>query len=180
MKLLRNTKGLTMVEVMVSFVILMLIIGITGGIMLSVFNNFGVNSRMSQAQMLGDNTYNFIANRLTYAVQLDLAGDSNGLPDELWVSGGRLYYLQDRGDALDVFGEDNYTSLQVSFSATAADSLLTLTVLVKDQDGQQLYQKSSALTMLNMERSPEARLFGGATVGEEPHISFSVTPQITP
>ncbi|MEG1996902.1 MAG: hypothetical protein RR051_00515 [Clostridiales bacterium] len=166
-----NTKGMTMVELMVSFAVLLVVIGLTGGMMISSFNNCAHSARSSQAQQLAENAYNFMANRLTYAVNVDLSGAA--LPSALYIADGRLFYQQDGGTPMDVFGADNYTYLAMNFSAAAENNLLHLVVTVKDEDGVTLYEKDSSFALINIARAADSYLSGEATVADAPRISFT-------
>lgn len=69
--------GFTLVEVMTSLAIMSILITVSSSVMITSFNIFGKNSVMRAAQNEGNNIYNFLYDRLSYATSLKISEDAD-------------------------------------------------------------------------------------------------------
>ena len=174
MRLLKDKKGLTMVEVLVAFSILLILMGITSVILISSMNNYSRAAKLSSAQQLGTDAYNFISNRLTYAVAAEIGGNSNDLQQELKIEDGRLYFRYTDDEFSDVIGsEEMYYGFSLAMTISATDDLIDLTVRVLNNEGTSVFEKSSSFKMINLAVAEGAYLIGSTTATTNPLISLT-------
>ena len=71
-KLIQNKKGMTLVEIVVAMVIAMIVIGITGGLLISGTNFFGKTASAVQDQEIARTVLNFTTSQLRFATSLEI------------------------------------------------------------------------------------------------------------
>ena len=152
----RARAGFTLVEVLVTLVITIIVIGISGSLIISSTNIFSKSAQRDMQMNIAENVLEFVSEQMLYAYDIQQKPTLNtGAPvDYTGVNGaiirivkpssgfgdssGQLYYRRagDTGDLINIFGSDFYHDYQVSIvcsitgpSATGKnDAFFTLTV----------------------------------------------------
>lgn len=194
MRSLMDKRGFTLVEVIVASSIMLVIIGVTAGIMISSMGSFARVARMSEAKQIGLGAYNYCQGLLADAMAIGLYGSGDlgsTLPvNTLAVSDeGRLMYYISGGDPLDpvdVFGEDFYGGLRIQTTAwataqsgvtDAAKNIVNLRVEVwLDENGDDLFDEGEVMFVTESAfRANNIYRSGGAIIDERPE---GVEPKI--
>ena len=171
MKLLKNRKGYTLVELIAASAALCVIIAITGGIMLASLRTYNKNTRLGEAKQLGISAYEYISGSLTYAVGIEIGGNESGYPESIKVESGRLLRSAGGGEFTEVYGDASYNGARLRTKTSVDGTVMSLTVeIIKDEDV--LFSKSSSFSLLNIESAPGARLSGTTEEAADPQISF--------
>jgi type II secretory pathway pseudopilin PulG len=137
-KLCKNRRsGFTLVEIIVTLVITIIIIGVSSSILISTTGIFGRTALRDMQQSVAETVLNFATDRTLYAVDLKLT-DSAGALDAaktgnavLGIDGkGQLVYIRsgdkDTWPPINVFGDNFYSKYRVS---------LTYSVIKPDGEG---------------------------------------------
>lgn len=168
---MKNNKGFTLVETIVTLVIAAIALTMIVGILFSSGNIFHSGVAMNEMKMIGDNAFHFVSERLRYATNVKIYHDLAEVPDDLesetemiYVdsSTNRLMYKKSGGTAAeDLYGETYYHGNKIMLEAHGSGHSLELTVCVMDgKSGEESYQAKSTIKLLNLQVT-------GGTVEEE-------------
>ncbi|MDO4552274.1 MAG: type II secretion system protein [Bacillota bacterium] len=169
MKTLKEKKGFTMVEMVVAMSILVVIIGVTCGIMLSSSNAYARTAALDHAKELGLMAYDYVSRPLTYAMKVEIGSDVNGYPKGIKIEDGRLYYRPEGGEFSQAYTEGVYNGMELEMELALEGSLVRLRMVVL-REGTALFEKSSSFRLLNAEAAPQ----GAASGPEEPVTNPSI------
>lgn len=165
-KILRDRKGMTLVETVVAFVIAGLLIAATGALIISGLNLFNDTAARSFDKQIGDSTLDVVQKQLKYARSVT---PSDGLPQTgtagaIFVGTaannpgekGILYMKKTGVDShvKEVFPEDGFYSgrtVSIGFSVEKKSKLpKAVTIMVNVYDGNDVsYRTSTSVQLLN-------------------------------
>ena len=126
-RLIRGKAGFTLVEMIVTLVIAIIVIGVSSSILISTTNIFGKTALRDMQQSVAETVLNFATDRILYAYDLKLT-DENGALDAskagkaiLGINTyGQLLYIRagdkDAEKPINVFGDNFYNNYRVSLS----------------------------------------------------------------
>jgi type II secretory pathway pseudopilin PulG len=119
----KNKKaGFTLVEMIVTLVITIVIIGVSSSIIISTTNVFGRSALRDMQQSVAETVLGFSTDRMLYAVDLKVKAAPEAADAGKAVLGintdGQLVYLRagDTGAPINVFGDNFYSNYRVSLS----------------------------------------------------------------
>lgn len=161
MKRIAGNKGFTMVELMISLLLFLIIAGAAASIVLVSFNLYTRSAVRNSAQLKGDEIFETIENRLTYAIDLVVTNDESAAGAE---SGAFCIYIPQYGDRVrignqvppnsDLVAPDELVGLtvRVDIEQGKADDLIVLSVEIYSEDeptGTSVYSRSGTVRLMN-------------------------------
>lgn len=170
-----NTKGFTLVELIVTLLISVILLAVAGTILLSSFQLFSKSASDNEAKLIGDSVMQFLSDQITYAPDLQLIDqqDTTTPPqytNQIRIVGGKLYYQTGSQPETNYFGDEFYLNTNVQITVkTSGNNIINLTVDVLKNE-KPLYQTESAVNLLNI------RLKSGSIAGKTD--SELINPQI--
>lgn len=155
-------RGMTLVEVSVSMVIMVILIGVSGGIMIAGMNIYWKDAQLRAAQNEGNAVFALLHEKLSYAAGFSV-DEYGGLPVELENDQEQLL-ITERSVTLNrayngsfnqqvLFDEAylHYHRLVVHLTREAEDSaFLTLQVDIFNDEHAHLYSRSGVVPLLNL------------------------------
>lgn len=173
MKRLVNNKGFTLVEVIITFGILCVVIGIAAGIIVSTGNSYYKDASINFNSQLGNSAYNFIEDNLRTIMHLEIGGRDTAYDELVVIDNGHLKYSNDGGSSyIDVFDESVYNNATLQITTSVSGSYLSLTVDVI-RDGEMVFEKSSGFQLENIGEATGAGVTGTLTQTVNPVLNFS-------
>ncbi|MDO5559488.1 MAG: type II secretion system protein [Oscillospiraceae bacterium] len=160
-------KGMTLVEVMVSLVILSVLVAMSSAMIIISMNLLLKNARMRDAQNNGNSIYEFIERKLEYAVSLKITNtdEKNEITgvytEKIYIKDGVIALGCDPSDVSvpkDVLDKRTICSTQmlrgadydISFSQGEEPEKIYLTVSIK-RENEVVYERSGMIRFLNYE-----------------------------
>lgn len=167
--------GFTLVEIIVTLVILSLVLTVAGTTYLYGVRMYTQTEVKNTEKYVGDNVYKYMQQKITYATKLEVRPDRSddksyqkymaNIKDNARVGDSGTGYLYfgdyDQDTQENVLGEKIYGSYTIKYQVTlpeatkeedentAVENLLDLTVMVYDQQGQEVYQTKGRIKNLN-------------------------------
>ncbi|MEA4911989.1 MAG: prepilin-type N-terminal cleavage/methylation domain-containing protein [Oscillospiraceae bacterium] len=133
---MKNNRGMTLVELIVTLAIFSIIMGVTASLILSGSDVFARGAQTDTDKLVGDAVYAFVESRVKYATHLTVApAQDSGGSEALYVQSGRLQYRSGVTEAYDVYGEEFYAGRSIALrfykdETAASDDAYILEVLV--------------------------------------------------
>lgn len=176
MKQIHNKKGVTLIELLVSLLILSIIATIAASLIFSSTSIYEKGSQSNLDKLVADEIYKELSGNLLYATKLTVAQSEAEKPkpaegsfSAYSVRDGRLYL-----DGKDLFGEEFYHGRTLSIQVKAYDkSKLSIQILLLDPKGEQAYQTGSTITILNIQLTGNTIKGKVGTLQEDPILYFS-------
>ena len=166
----KNRKGMTLVEVIVATVIAMIVIGLTGGMLISSTNFFGRTADRAEDERIASTILKFTLSELRFAT--DISADSiSSNPPKPVVGRGLLYCMDSSGHRVDkgmiafkrpfdpdgarnVFGESFYggRSVAIRMQPLKVDEpkVIRIFVDVYDADNKKVFTDSGTIEIPNV------------------------------
>ncbi|MEG0750820.1 MAG: hypothetical protein RR998_03650 [Oscillospiraceae bacterium] len=157
-KLKLNTKGMTVVEMVVVMSIMMIVMGVTAAMILSSSNLLSKSSDISIDKYIGDAVFNFTENRVKYATELSIK-DSGATPTSraITVDGttGHLATKLSSDKFEDIYGDEFYLGRTVElYVLSTTDFTAELAVKVfRRGETDPSYSTGSIVRIVNMGRN---------------------------
>lgn len=168
---IKSNKAFTLVEVSVSLVVLIILIGVAGGIILVSGNIFSKDAILNDYQIIGNDVFDFVSDKLCYATGFTVSdsadidtGLSSGYHEQIILSekGKKLSILRPTvmSESVSFFNSDDEDgkAIGLDFNATAlaaGERYIKLTVYIYDSglDGTVRYTTSGIIPLLNYSTS---------------------------
>jgi len=167
-----NRAGFTLVEVIVTLVITMIVIGVSSAIIMSTTSIFGKQALRDMQLNVAETVLSFATDRMLYAYDI-LAVNSLTAPGQDFSANaiiginndGQLVYLRadDKGDPVNIFGSAFYNNYSAALvysiirPATGSASVVMNVVITDNRTGNEVLDRSMTRPLLN---------FSGAATGE--------------
>lgn len=153
---MRDNKGFTLVELIVTLAITAIVLAIAGGILLTSFQLFSANSSANEAKLIGDTVSRYVSDQLTYASDLQLIDQSDTATtaqysNRIQIISGRLHVQTASQSDYNYYGDAFYLGTTVQMSVKTVDHntiSLKIDVLKK---GAVIYQTQSVINLLNIQ-----------------------------
>lgn len=177
---IKNRKGMTLVEVIVAITISIIVIGMTGGMLLSGTGLFNNAANKAEDERIASTILNFVVSELRYATDIDSDSISSNPPSPL--SGRGLIYTMDISGkraatgmigykrpfdtegARNVYGESFYNGRKVGIRMQPVDinqpKVIIIFVDVYDKDGKRVYVDSATVEVPNIpyDKPPDKKM----------------------
>jgi prepilin-type N-terminal cleavage/methylation domain-containing protein len=158
-----NAKGLTLIEMTVTLLIVSVVIIFTSGILMSSFNGLTSTAVSNESKTIGDSMYNWLSEKIIYCTDLKIVtADAVNVPleaeavfvdaDENSFTYGHLMYKKS-GDSqfIDFYGHEFYNNSTAVMNVRGYDKyLVDLQIEIYDRDGNKRYYTGSSMEVLNM------------------------------
>ena len=171
MSRLRNSRGVTLVEIVVYMLVSSIVLVAVGALFGSINGMFANSRTRNEAKLVGDAVYSLISEELRFATYLSCygsSGDTAGSSD-ISINGGRVIL-----DGQDVFGEEFYLGNTVEIETADINAFsLSLTVRVMDRDGEQRYETGSAIETINLKLLGAGGIMYSPDSDINPKISYT-------
>ncbi|MEG1107097.1 MAG: prepilin-type N-terminal cleavage/methylation domain-containing protein [Eubacterium sp.] len=153
--LLRNNKGFTLVEMIVTLAIFSIVLVVAGNYLFFGNRMYAQSEMKGTEKSIGDNMYAFMREKLVYATALEVIDPSNPKQEPQYenvfkIKDGDLNFNEN-----DLYGKAYYHGYTVSYSVEVQKNSINqfkLTVYVKDGENT-VYQTESTIKNLNLELS---------------------------
>ncbi len=158
-----NAKGLTLIEITVTLLIVSVVIIFTSGTLMSAFNGLTSTSVSNESKMIGDNIYNWVSEKIIYCTDLKIVTiDEVNVPleaeavfvdaDENSVTYGHLMYKKSGSSQfIDFYGHEFYNNSTVVMYVRCYDKyIVDLQIEIYDRDSNKRYYTGSSMEVLNM------------------------------
>lgn len=150
MKLKKDRRGMTLVELLVSLVILLLVISAAGTMLLSSNAFFYRSTDRSLDKISAEHIYKIASDKLTYATRIHLTDKRD---ESLERSGWHWIQISEDGrfymDGKDIYGEDYYHGKTVSMEAYAHGKTRMYLQIAMEKNGK-TYQSASSFEAINI------------------------------
>ena len=164
--MLKNKKGFTLVEIIISLAIFSIVSLVLGSVLVSGFDQFFQISNANNSKLIGDQIISYMRQELVYATDIRIQSE---LPDTTgdWYSftikDGRLYqYHETNHEDLSIYNDEFYQSQDLTLMVHVVDQEprldLQASLLVRDE---LQYSGSDSLQLLNMTESPSITISSG-------------------
>ena len=170
-QVLRSRKGFTLVEVTVAFVLLSILIVVSGAIILSALSMYSRSAASAQAQRLGDSVYDFVSDRLTYAQHIEIGSDTEGYAQSILISDGVASYRQTADGEYRPIADTTLYGATVSLETQVDGTVMTLTVTVS-YGSRNTYERSSSFRLINVETMDGGSVTGTVGLLSNPAVFF--------
>ena len=148
--------GLTLVEVMVSLVILVILISVSSAVMITGINIFSENAVMSAAQDDGNNIYNFIVDKLSYANEIIISSEESEMSgdypySETIIIDKNHMALKTKYEEINIYSRDTLhgnTCEIIIEDINEQQKCMSLKVIIS-HDGKIIYVKKGLIALLN-------------------------------
>ena len=119
--------GFTLIEIIVTLVITIIIIGISGSIIISTTNIFGRSAMRDMQQTVAESVLSFATERMLYAYSLQVSNTPTDDTNTAVIginTDGQFVYLrtEDTGAPINIFGSGFYHNYSVSLTYSITDS----------------------------------------------------------
>jgi len=166
-KLIRGKAGFTLVEIIVTLVITIVIIGISSSILISTTNIFGKTALRDMQQSVAETVVSFAADQLLYASAIIPVNSYTERTDEstflLGINNeGRLVYLRAgepaSAEPIDIFGENFYHNYRVALTYNVdlnegeGYSVTIIATLTDNRSGNEVLTRTMTRPLLNYGR----------------------------
>lgn len=165
MRKIHPVKGFTLVEVMVSLVIVSILIAMSSVMIIASLNMLGKNAQIRDAQNNANSVYNLIEKKLEYAVEVNITpgGEKNSVTgaytEKIYINDGAVVINcdpTDKSNSADRINKSTVCSKQmlrgadidISFSRGTQKESIFLSVKIK-RDEQVIYERSGEIPFLN-------------------------------
>ncbi len=157
---MKNLKGFTVVELIVSMVLLSVLITLATGIMMSSANMFQSQASANNKQAVANAVTDILSDRLSYAENVSMTPGKpiNFVGECFYVSDGKMFLDDISADGtknlnFPLYTDDFYGENSVQFAVRTHDECLAdITVYVIDSEGGE-YVTSSTVKMLNIAKA---------------------------
>jgi len=183
MKLLKSTKGFTMVEMVVSMLIVSIILVFATSFLFTGQNLFDNTIKGNSSKLIGDNVINFVSERLKYASDIEVRNNSNVTNAKYQNvfsvnSNGYLGFKNPTFSDENVFGNEFYSKNSIKATVKVLENnCISITVIVFDVDKvSELYSTTNVIKLMNINVSGNSVEIVNSTIGTEiinPIISFN-------
>lgn len=179
-----DKKGMTLIELMVSFSIFTILLGIALSVMLFGSKIFGNQTDKDRMKMLGDEMYQFVSDKLTFATHVQLEKENTDpskmkYENVIFVSGGRLFYGPKEGPYKEYTSSDLYQKTLLVLNADVVSSsvlAMEFSFHQEGESGEAVYQTGSALKFVNLAAKTDAVPIEGTGAYRNPVISYDTVP----
>ena len=153
MQTLKQNRGFTLVEIIVSIAIFSIVLAILGSVMVNGFKYFYQTSSTDLDKRSIDELANYVRNELIYATDVQITDTS---PGENWYSfsvvDGKLHhYDQDNHDLNILNNNEFYNYHKFKMTAKAYENKNRLDLIFTMYDNENLYTTKDTLELLNIE-----------------------------
>lgn len=168
-RILKQKKGMTLVETVVTFVIAGILIASTGALIITGLNLYQDTAARNLNKQIGDSVLETVSNKLLYAKSIYDTGTSSPLNMEDIGTAGAIFvgtdtnvpeakgylYAKEPGEGKsfsEVYPKDFYSGRQIEMQLTVDKATVTkaVTVNIRVVEGTEvLYQRSTSLQLLN-------------------------------
>lgn len=182
MKVPRNKKGFTLVEVIVSLLVVSIILAFATSFFFVGEKLFSNSTKGNTRKMVGDNVLNFVSDRLKYSSKLEIRNNSSMTDAKysnniLWLNSNKKLCFKTSGTDLgDIFGDSFYNQNSISVTVQVLPNYnLKVEVKVLDIDNKEVYSTSSVIKLMNMDNTKTTVEIVGSSAGNNivnPVISY--------
>lgn len=165
MKLQKNYKGVTMVEVIVSMLIVAIIMVFASSFFFTSEKMFSNAISGNTNKMIGDNVLSFVSERLKYASTIEIAASgtvaSNPYENFIWTNTDKRLGFETTEISKDnIFGNDFYNDNKIQVTTKVLDNnCLSIQVRVlSSNETDELYSTSNVIKLMNFN-------LAGSTIG---------------
>lgn len=190
MKLVKNKKGMTLVEIIVSLLIASIVLVMAGSILLSSLSMYDQNTLEDLDKGLLDNAFRLVEEEITYAGEVqvrDTKLDKEEGYSVFKIENGELLY-----NGNEVYGEDTYHKRTLRMNVSkSSDTKMKLEMVLLDKD-KVLLTRESIITFDNMDLLEDSKGFVAdknktytdayvyfkkvdVALGDEPELDYSGT-----
>lgn len=153
MKLLKNKKGMTLIEIMVVLLIMSILLVIMGSLILNSFKYFNETTTQDLSKRSLDSISDYIREELLYASDVRVQEEKPN--EEEWnilhVKDGKLYKNEEQ-----VFSDIFYDKNELYINVRGFENYrLDIKYTYKDSDGKQVYSTNDTLELLNLKMKIE-------------------------
>ena len=160
---LKNKKGMTLVEVLVASTITVMMVGVCISMLIAANNLFVENAALFQAKQIGDGVLDILVSELRYADVIEVGNEKKASlepeQEQLYLSTdvstpdefGRLCYGSGKLiDDIDYLGENFYAGMDVKLEIAPVDAANAATIRVRVlRNGEEKYQNEITLQLPN-------------------------------
>ena len=161
---LKNKKGMTLVEVLVASTITVMMVGVCISMLIAANNLFVENAALFQAKQIGDGVLDILVSELRYADAIEVGNAKKTDPldpeqEQLYLSTdvstphelGRLCYGSGKLiDDIDYLGENFYAGMDVKLEIAPVDAANAATIRVRVlRNSEEKYQNEITLQLPN-------------------------------
>ena len=174
----RRLSGLTLVEVMVSLVIIVILISISSVVMITGMNVFSENAVMCAAQDDGNNIYNFIADKLSYANEIIISSEESEMSgdypySETIIIDKNHMALKRKGEEINIYSHDTLhgNTCEIRIEDISENKKCMSLKVIMSRNGKTEYVKKGLIALLNYDYSNKNYKIG--TSENEKIITYS-------
>lgn len=170
-----NKKGFTLIEIMVSLIIVSIVCLIATTMMFSVFNNFKATTKMNEDKLYVDKMFELVSKKLQFArnVQI-LEENSSETPkyDNVFkVENNKLIFNNE-----DIYGDLLDSNTGVDITVKASDNTINMTIILKDKSNSDVYRDSMTFKINTIESRQQYIEGTKNQEVENPIISYEDSP----
>lgn len=166
--LLKNKKGFTLVELIVTLAIMSIILLVAGNYLFFGNRIFSESEVKNTEKSIGDDIYNFMQERLTYATKIEInaSNDNKAKYNNVFKQEvGNLYFGKKNVNSLEnIYGDVYYRDYKINYKVSALASnekpdiydRLKLSVEVIDKNNAVVYQTGSIIKCLNLQNQKKS------------------------
>ncbi|MEG1332020.1 MAG: prepilin-type N-terminal cleavage/methylation domain-containing protein, partial [Eubacterium sp.] len=193
LNLLRNNKGFTLVEMIVTLAIFSIVLVVAGNYLFFGNRMYAQSEMKGTEKSIGDNMYAFMQDRLTYATAIEI--NASQAPKDKTIKYSNVFEIKDNQQHLyfgekgkpntietnttDLYGEAYYHNYKVGYDVKALTGdtpniydRLELKVIVKNKDDTTAYETKSIIKCLNLaNRGKSIELKGGVLSVDMQYLS---------
>lgn len=165
-----NSRGFTLIEITVTLAILAIVLTVAGSVYFYGNRIYTQTVEKNSAKYVGDTVYEYMQSRLVKASAINVGGSesTSSLSQEFKIDNSHLYSGA-RNSTRDTFGSDWYNTYTISYeisdvsvNSTSSPYQLTLTVIVKNSSGEEVYRtgynsntekKGTAIKVISIENN---------------------------
>ncbi len=174
----RRLSGLTLVEVMVSLVILVILISISSAVMITGFNTFFENAVMRAAQDDGNSIYSFIADKISYANEFIIASEESEMSgdypySETIIIDKNRMVLKRKDEEVNIYslGTLHGNTCEIRIEGFSENGKCISLKVIMSHKGETVYVKKGLVALLNYDYSNKN--YKIETYGSEKVITYS-------
>ena len=197
---IQNNKGMTLVEVIVSMVIATIVVGITGGLIVSSTSFFNNAASRAEDERVASTVLSFVMSELRFATEINVDSISSTPPEP--IAGRGLIYTMDesrritskgmlgfkrpmdKDTARNVYGESFYNGRRVGLRMQVLDvvqpKVVKIFVDVYDKDGKKVYEDSGTLEIPNVPYNNRPTELSNGEPTNSVLFDFAALPEKTP
>ena len=178
----KNSKGFSLVEVIVSMLVVSIILTFATSFFFTGEKMFSNAIKGNTSKMVGDNVLDFITQTIKFASKIEIRNNSQiqdaSYDNVLWInSDNRLGLKTEDINDFDIYGEDFYNKnkLELNVEALSDTSVFLQVKVISIDNPEEIYITSNTIKLVNLDMTKSSIEVVGSAIGEtitNPVISF--------